>query len=133
LKKGFSNLIFIAFLVTFIAIFVFLGAQWIYKPSAIAGQATLKYNYTSDTYYLVNQQDTQTVSINNIPNMGNVSSLTCGFGVFGLDGIAGCVINYANAFIGFTKMSSDNTFLVILLGILTLLLAYAIAMLFGGS
>lgn len=129
--KGFNSLSFFAFLLVFLSIFVFLGAQYATAPAPVTGQAIIKYN-PDGTSYLAYISDRGTISINNVPNV-DVSALSCGFGVFGLDGLASCAINYIGAFISFTQMSSDNTLLTIVVGILILLFAWAIATLWGGS
>jgi hypothetical protein len=130
-SKGFNSLSFVGFLIIFTTLFVFLGAQLSAMPSPITGQATIKY-YPNGTSYLAYISDRGTASLTNVPNI-DVSALSCGFGVFGLDGIAGCAITYTGAFVSFTQMSSDNTLLTMVVGILILLFAWAIATLWGGS
>lgn len=131
-SRGLSSLSFILFLVSFIAILVLLGAQYAGAPTPALGQSVLMFNSTTNMSYLATFTAKNTTLISNIPNP-DVSAIRCGLGFVIIDGLAGCVWNYGSAFVAFMAMSSDNTFMTILLGVLLLGLAWSIATLWGGT
>jgi hypothetical protein len=122
----------VAFLVIFIAILGFFGAQFMTAPSSVTGQAQIRY-YPNGTSYLAIINDRSVVSIDNKPTF-NVSSLACTItgDLFSGFGIPDCAGRYVNNFLAFTTMSSTNTILAIILGILTIILAWAVLTLWGG-
>jgi hypothetical protein len=131
-SKGLSSLSYILFLVTFIAVIIYFGAQYAAAPTPALSQTRLQFNASSNGTYLETISSYNHILLKNVANV-NVTSLTCSFGFVVIDGVIGCIYNYASAFLSLTTMTSDNTFMVILLGILILGLVWAFITLWGGS
>ena len=131
--KGLSSTTFVLFFVSFISILGFFILIYnVNSQSAPFSQPIVQYNNSDNTTYMIYQPVNNYSILNNVPK-ANLSAIECNGGIIIVDGILKCAWNYGSTFFGYLSITSSNAFLALLLFILTIVSAWVIATLYGGS